>query len=107
MLILTLGLFLFYRAKELGRVLVDQIDKPLDRAVWWIEHIIRHPTLYAARSPVHKLNWFQYFLLDVLALYLAVVLIFAGIVYKLFACCWYGSKKKTHKMVQKADKKRK
>jgi glucuronosyltransferase len=31
---------------ELGGVLVDQINRPLDRAVWWIEHVMRHPTLY-------------------------------------------------------------
>jgi hypothetical protein len=44
-------------AQEMGSNLMDQIDRPLDRAVWWIEHVMRHPTLYAGRTPVHKLYW--------------------------------------------------
>jgi glucuronosyltransferase len=66
---------------------MDQIDKPLDRAVWWIEHIMRHPTLYSGRSPVHKLAWYQYLLLDVFALYAAIVALFGWIIYKVLACC--------------------
>ena len=45
----------------------------MDRAIWWIEHIMRHPFMYEGKSPVHKLYWFQYFLLDVLALYLLIL----------------------------------
>ena len=50
-------------AQRLGSALNDQLTKPMDRAVWWIEHIIRHPTMYQGKSPVHKLYWFQYILL--------------------------------------------
>ena len=47
------------KAKELGSLLTDQIDKPLDRAVWWIEYLIRHPKLGEyMRSPVHDLAWY-------------------------------------------------
>ena len=34
---------------------------------------MRHPFMYEGKSPVHKLYWFQYFLLDVLALYLLIL----------------------------------
>jgi hypothetical protein len=64
-----------------------QINKPLDRAVWWIEHIMRHPTLYSRRSPVHNLAWYQYLLLDVLAFYAAIVFFFGWIIFKIFVCC--------------------
>jgi hypothetical protein len=64
-----------------------QINKPLDRAVWWIEHIMRHPTLYSRRSPVHNLAWYQYLLLDVLAFYAAIVFFFGWIIFKIFICC--------------------
>merc|ERR1712173_483980 len=60
-------------ARKHGAMLNDQINKPLDRAIWWIEHIMRHPKLYEGKSPVHKLYWFQYLLLDVLAFFLLII----------------------------------
>ena len=78
-----------YKAKatELGSLLVDQIDKPLDRAVWWIEHLIRHPTLAPyMKSPVHNLTWYQYYLMDVLAMLGAALLSILFVIYKLIMC---------------------
>lgn len=60
-------------ARKFGSLVTDQITKPLDRAVWWIEHVMRHPKMYEGRSPVHQLFWFQYLLLDVFA-FLALIL---------------------------------
>ena len=85
--------YLFFRARELGEVLVDQINHPLDRAVWWIEHIMKHPTLYSGRSPLHRLSWFQYFLIDVFAFYALIVGILSWIFYKAVACCCCRKKK--------------
>ncbi len=74
-------------AREIGGLLKDQIDRPLDRAVWWIEHLIRNPNYGAhMRSPVHDLAWYQYFLLDVIAGYIVIAVVVLGIVYKLFSC---------------------
>ena len=69
-------------AKALGSGMNDQITRPLDRAVWWIEHVIRHPNMYAGRSPVHKLAWYQYFLLDVIAFFIFVLYV----IFKVFKC---------------------
>ena len=80
-------------AEDLGASLMDQINHPLDRAVWWIEHVMRHPTLYSRRSPVHSLTWYQYLLLDVYAFYVAVVGILGLIFYKLLVCCCCRKKK--------------
>ena len=35
-------------AQKLGSVLNDQITRPKDRVVWWVEHLMKHPnsTLY-------------------------------------------------------------
>jgi glucuronosyltransferase len=62
-------------AQKMGLLLNDQINRPLDRATWWIEHIMRHPGMYKGKSPVHKLYWFQYFLLDVFAVILIALYI--------------------------------
>ena len=78
-----------YKAKatDLGSLLVDQIDKPLDRAVWWIEHLIRHPSLAThMKSPVHNLAWYQYYLLDVLAFIGTVLFIIVFIIIKIVKC---------------------
>ena len=84
-------------AEDLGSLLVDQIDKPLDRAVWWIEHLIRHPSLAThMKSPVHNLTWYQYYLLDVLALLGTVLFLVLFIIYKVLTClcCRGGADKK-------------
>ena len=82
-------------AQEIGSTLNDQITRPLDRAVWWVEHVMRHPTMYVGKSPVHKLYWFQYFLLDVLAFFLAILyIIFRVLKLLLGLCCCKKSKTK-------------
>ena len=75
------------RVKELGSALTDQINKPLDRAVWWLEYVLRHPGAHHLRSPVHDLAWYQYFLLDVIALYVAVLAAVVLAFVKLVKCC--------------------
>ena len=81
-------------AIKYGSVLNDQITRPLDRAIWWIEHIMRHPFMYQGKSPVHKLYWFQYFLLDVIAFYLFIIYIVFKII-KFIVCklCCSSSQK--------------
>ena len=83
-------------AQKYGAILNDQITRPLDRAIWWIEHIIRHPLMYQRRSQVHNLYWFQYFLLDVLAFYVFIVYVIFKFVRFVFCklCCKSKSKTK-------------
>ena len=38
------------RAQEHGSLLMDDMTKPLDRAVWWIEYALRHPGMEHLRS---------------------------------------------------------
>ncbi|KAL0275736.1 UNVERIFIED_CONTAM: hypothetical protein PYX00_003507 [Menopon gallinae] len=59
----------------------DQPQSPLDRAVWWTEYVIRHKGARHLRSPAVDMPWYQYFLLDVFAFLLAVLLIFLYIFY--------------------------
>ena len=34
------------RAKEHGRLVMDEMTKPLERAVWWMEYAMRYPGKY-------------------------------------------------------------
>ncbi|XP_065091165.1 UDP-glucosyltransferase 2-like [Ochlerotatus camptorhynchus] len=51
----------------------DQPEKPLDRAIWWIEYAIRNPDLTHMKSPSLDLGTVRSNLLDVYALYLLIV----------------------------------
>ncbi|XP_076063748.1 UDP-glucosyltransferase 2-like [Oratosquilla oratoria] len=65
--------------KERSRVMQDQETRPIDRAVYWVEYVLRHKGAYHLRSTATGLSLSQYLLLDV-AMVLAVasvVLLFA------------------------------
>lgn len=67
-------------------MVMDQINTPLERAVWWLEYAMRYPGMKHMRSPVHDLHWTQYFLLDVMAFLMAIILIFCGICWSICKC---------------------
>ncbi|KPJ00048.1 Ecdysteroid UDP-glucosyltransferase [Papilio xuthus] len=48
---------------KLRTLMEDQIQKPLDRAVWWIEHVLRHGGAQHLRTTSANLSWSQYYLL--------------------------------------------
>uniref|UniRef100_A0A182NJS7 UDP-glucuronosyltransferase n=1 Tax=Anopheles dirus TaxID=7168 RepID=A0A182NJS7_9DIPT len=53
----------------------DQPEKPLARAVWWIEWVLRHPTATQLQSPVLKLGFIRTYLIDVVLFVAAVPLL--------------------------------
>ncbi|XP_078684852.1 UDP-glucuronosyltransferase 2C1-like isoform X4 [Branchiostoma floridae x Branchiostoma belcheri] len=59
-------------AARLSRLHRDQPQSPMERAVWWIEHVIKHGGLPHLRARAVELPWYQYYLLDVAAFLLAV-----------------------------------
>jgi glucuronosyltransferase len=71
---LIFGGFHRYRenAQRLSRIFRDQPLTPLEQAVYWTEYVIRHKGAPHLRSAVLDLAWYQYFLLDVIAV-LAIV----------------------------------
>jgi hypothetical protein len=70
------------RAKSLSNIFRDQPDKPLDRAVYWTEYVMRHKGAVHMRSAARELNFFQYHSLDVIGSYLAILF---GILYIIYA----------------------
>lgn len=47
---------------------------PADSVVYWTEYIIRHKGAPHLRSHALNLTWYQYFLLDVIAVVLLIIL---------------------------------
>jgi glucuronosyltransferase len=62
-------------AKKLSTIFKDQQTKPLDRAVYWVEYVLRHKGAVHLRSAARDLNYIQYFSIDVLAVLLVISLI--------------------------------
>uniref|UniRef100_A0A8C8ZYI6 UDP glucuronosyltransferase family 2 member A1 complex locus n=1 Tax=Prolemur simus TaxID=1328070 RepID=A0A8C8ZYI6_PROSS len=79
-------------AMRLSRIHHDQPVKPLDRAVFWIEFVMRHKGAKHLRPAAHNLTWFQYHSLDVIGFLLACVATSMILVMKccLFSCQKFG-----------------
>nr|XP_051675268.1 UDP-glucuronosyltransferase 2B13 isoform X6 [Oryctolagus cuniculus] len=71
-------------AMTLSRIHHDQPMKPLDRAVFWIEYVMRHKGAKHLRVAAHDLTWYQYHSLDVIGFLLACVAITTYLIMK---CC--------------------
>lgn len=61
----------------------DQIDKPLDRAVYWIEYVIRHHGAPHLRTTARHLSIYQRGLLDVASLLIGLLFITLYIISKI------------------------
>uniref|UniRef100_A0A8C6MQ97 UDP-glucuronosyltransferase n=1 Tax=Mus spicilegus TaxID=10103 RepID=A0A8C6MQ97_MUSSI len=79
-------------AMRLSRIHHDQPVKPLDRAVFWIEFVMRNKGAKHLRVAAHDLSWVQYHSLDVLGFLLACVL---TVMFILKKCCLFCYQKLT------------
>lgn len=48
----------------------DQPQKPLERAIWWLEYVLRHGGAKHLRSPAANISWSEYLELELLSLVL-------------------------------------
>lgn len=79
----------------------------MDKAVFWIEYVIRHEGAPHLRTAANDLYWFQYYLLDVIAVF---SLLLTFVFYLNYQCCCYilrkaCNAKRTEKKVTKNKKK--
>ncbi|XP_069686789.1 UDP-glycosyltransferase UGT5-like [Periplaneta americana] len=68
--------------KKLANRLSDEADNSMDRAIWWIEYVIRHKGAPHLRSAAVDLMWYQYLLLDVTASIIFVFILTSWIAYR-------------------------
>lgn len=52
--------------------------KPLDRALYWVEYVLRHKGASHLKSSSNELNYAQYFLMDIISV--IFILIAFGII---------------------------
>ena len=74
------------RMKQLSSLMRDQMDGPLDRAVYWIEYVIRHRGAPHLRTASRKLWLHQRGLLDVLAVVFVFYIVLGYVVLRLCRC---------------------
>ncbi|XP_052054552.1 UDP-glucuronosyltransferase 2B1-like [Apodemus sylvaticus] len=86
-------------AMRLSRIHHDQPVRPLDRAVFWIEYVMRNKGAKHLRPALHDLSWVQYHSLDVIAFLLVCVVTVLFIMAKccLFCCHKTGNMGKKKK----------
>ncbi|XP_035666856.1 UDP-glucuronosyltransferase 2B33-like [Branchiostoma floridae] len=75
------------KANQISTHLRDQPQSPMERAVWWIEHVIKHGGLPHLRSRAPELPFYQYYLLDVIALIVAVI---SAVLLSCWKCCSFA-----------------
>ena len=76
------------KAMWLSTIQRNQPIKPLDRAVFWIEFVMRHKGAKHLRPAAHNLAWYQYHSLDVIGFLLACVATAAFVITKCYLFCY-------------------
>ncbi|CAH1248517.1 UGT2B7 [Branchiostoma lanceolatum] len=61
-----------------GRIMADQQVPPLNLTMWWIEHVIKHGGLPHLRTRANKIPFYEYYLLDVIAFFVAILTVVFG-----------------------------
>ncbi|CAH1179974.1 unnamed protein product [Phaedon cochleariae] len=74
--------------KKLASLWVDQPMKSLDRAIWWIEYVLRHKGTKHLRSPTVDVSWIEYFMLDVIFIAIVIRLCIVYLEVKIFKYLW-------------------
>lgn len=71
-------------AEKLSRLFRDRPQTPLETAIFWTEYVIRHGGAPHLRSAAMDLTWYQYLLIDVIAVIMLCVIIVLGSLYAIF-----------------------
>uniref|UniRef100_A0A1A9ZNZ7 UDP-glycosyltransferases domain-containing protein n=1 Tax=Glossina pallidipes TaxID=7398 RepID=A0A1A9ZNZ7_GLOPL len=70
-----------HRAKELSEMFRHRENKPIDTAVWWVEHLLKYKnTSETLRSYAVELNWFVFNSLDAIMVIIVLIVIIKKLV---------------------------
>jgi len=72
--------------------------KPLDKAVYWIEYVIRHNGAHHLKTAGNQLNWIQFLSIDVMLVILITIYLFLIITFYIMKimCKWFISYRQCH-----------
>jgi len=73
-------------AKITSAIFKDRPMSPEKSVAYWTDYVIRHKGAPHLKSQALNLTWYQYFLLDIVAVMLIFIFIFMIIVLKFFKC---------------------
>uniref|UniRef100_A0A1A8N0J8 UDP-glucuronosyltransferase n=2 Tax=Nothobranchius TaxID=28779 RepID=A0A1A8N0J8_9TELE len=76
------------KMKELSSLHRDQPIKPLDRAIFWIEFVMRHKGAAHLRTESYKMSTIQYYSIDVVIFILAVIAVALTVFTFVMNCLW-------------------
>ncbi|KAG6460584.1 UDP-glucosyltransferase 2 [Manduca sexta] len=73
--------------EKLREVLADQPQRPVERAAWWTEHVLRHGAEHL-KSPAANMSWTQYYEIQLVSLLLAGLVTAVSIVIFIVYILW-------------------
>lgn len=71
------------KAMEFSKIFKDQQLKSLDKAIYWIEYVIRHDGAHHLKTNTNQFTFLKFFMLD--GLFVVVVI---GIIISTTLCCF-------------------
>ncbi|XP_052453704.1 UDP-glucuronosyltransferase 2A1-like isoform X1 [Carassius gibelio] len=72
--------------QRLSKLHHDQPMKPLDRAVFWIEFVMRNRGAPHLRTQSFRMSWIEYHSVDVILTLLVIVILICLMIYKIIKC---------------------
>lgn len=70
----------------LSKVFRDEREHPLERAIWWVEWVLRNPNSRHLQSNAINLHWFVKYSLDVIVPIVAFVVLLFSYIVKVLLC---------------------
>lgn len=66
--------------KKLAVLLRDEQVTPVEKAVFWIEYVLRNGGAPHLKSVAHDLSWYQYYSLDVIFFLVVIVAVLIKVI---------------------------
>lgn len=87
------------RAKSISRQLQDQPESSMERAMWWIDYVMRNPDMsFLKNEKLQEMNILITHSVDVIAFITLVFIAIVWIIFKLLTCICKARTKKSVKV---------